>query len=60
MRENLDPFGEYDDQTLWNALEDVKLIELMTTNLRDGLLDYGIAEGGSNLSVGERTTGVPG
>jgi len=54
MRKNLDPFGEYDDQTLWNALEDVELVKLMTANLQAGLLDYVITEGGSNLSVGER------
>jgi len=55
MRKNLDPFGEYDDQILWNALEDAKLIELMTADdLQTGLLDYAITEGGSNLSVGER------
>ena len=52
LRKNLDPFGEYDDQTLWNALEDVKLKELLT-DLQTGL-DYAITEGGSNLSVGER------
>ena len=52
MRKNLDPFGEYDDQTLWNALENVKLKELLT-DLQTGL-DYAITEGGSNLSVGER------
>ena len=53
MRKNLDPFGEYDDQLLWNALEDVKLKELMTNDFIAGL-DYSITEGGSNLSVGER------
>ena len=53
MRKNLDPFGEYDDQILWNSLEDVKLKELMTNDFIAGL-DYSITEGGSNLSVGER------
>lgn len=53
MRKNLDPFGEYDDQILWNSLEDVKLKELMMNDFIAGL-DYVITEGGSNLSVGER------
>jgi len=48
----LDPFGEYDDQLLWNALEDVQFKELLT-DVQAGL-DYAITEGGSNLSVGER------
>ena len=48
----MDPFGEYDDQPLWNALEDVKLKDLLT-NLQVGL-DYAITEGGSNSSIGER------
>jgi len=52
LRKNLDPFREYDDQLLWNALEDVKLKDLLT-NLQVGL-DYAITEGGSNLSIGER------
>jgi len=54
MRKNVDPFGEYDDQILWNALEDVKMKDLMTTDLQQAGLDYVITEGGSNLSVGER------
>ena len=52
LRKNLDPFGEYDDQLLWNALEDVQFKELLT-DVQAGL-DYAITEGGSNLSVGER------
>ena len=52
LRKNLDPFREYDDQLLWNALEDVKPKDLLT-NLQVGL-DYAITEGGSNLSIGER------
>ena len=54
MRKYVDPFGEYDDQILWNALEDVKMKDLMTTDLQQAGLDYVITEGGSNLSVGER------
>ena len=53
MKKNVDPFGEYDDQIIWNALEDVKMKDLITTDLQAGL-EYVITEGGSNLSVGER------
>lgn len=52
IRQNLDPFGEYNDQILWNVLEDVQLKELLTEPQAG--LDYDITEGGSNLSVGER------
>ena len=50
LRKNLDPFGEYSDDALWNALENVKLRESMT----ELWLDMDIYEGGSNLSVGQR------
>jgi len=52
IRQNLDPFEEYNDQILWNVLEDVQLKELLTEPHAG--LDYAITEGGSNLSVGER------
>ena len=53
LRKNLDPFEEFDDDVLWNALEDVKLKESMVTDSQLGL-DFLVAEGGSNLSVGQR------
>lgn len=46
LRRNLDPFDEYPDDPLWQALEEVELKEMG--------LDLVIAEGGSNLSVGQR------
>ena len=52
LRKNLDPFGEYNDDLLWKALDDVKLKESMS-DLEAGL-DSEITEGGSNLSVGQR------
>ena len=52
LRKNLDPFNEYDDQQLWDALKAAKFKESGTT-LTNGL-DYVIAESGSNLSVGQR------
>jgi len=52
LRRNLDPFGEYNDELLWKALDDVKLKESLS-DLEAGL-DSVITEGGSNLSVGQR------
>lgn len=46
MRRNLDPFDNYADDVLWQALEEVELKEMG--------LDSHINEGGSNLSVGQR------
>ncbi|KAK9720652.1 ABC transporter [Popillia japonica] len=48
MRYNLDPFNEYSDQDLWAALAEVELKEAVPS------LDYKVAEGGSNFSVGQR------
>lgn len=52
LRKNLDPFGEYNDDLLWSALEAVKLKESMA-DLQAGL-DTVMTEGGTNLSVGQR------
>uniref|UniRef100_A0A336K3I0 CSON002942 protein n=1 Tax=Culicoides sonorensis TaxID=179676 RepID=A0A336K3I0_CULSO len=52
LRYNLDPFEEYTDVKLWNALEEVQLKE-MVQQLPSGLLSH-ISEGGSNFSVGQR------
>ncbi|KAL0070194.1 hypothetical protein AAF712_002684 [Marasmius tenuissimus] len=69
LRANLDPFGEYDDAVLWDAL---KRSWLLDTTKSDGLssssattvyeaspnrlsLDSKIEEGGANLSVGQRS-----
>lgn len=52
VRYNLDPFGEYPDDQLWAALEKVQLkgpVENLT-----GRLDAKLADGGANLSVGQR------
>lgn len=46
LRRNLDPFDNYNDNVLWQALEEVELKEM-------GLESH-ISEGGSNLSVGQR------
>ena len=52
LRKNLDPFSEYTDEALWNALESVKLKESVS-DLTAGL-DSILTEGGSNFSVGQR------
>ncbi|CAH1981017.1 unnamed protein product [Acanthoscelides obtectus] len=48
VRYNLDPFDAYDDATLWNALENVKL----KSYIKD--LSQEVNEGGSNFSVGQK------
>lgn len=52
MRYNLDPFEEYSDDKLWNALEEVKLKDVIL-ELPHGL-ESRITEGGGNFSVGQR------
>lgn len=52
MRKNLDPFGEYEDEVLWKALENVELKKVLG-ELASGL-DSKVNEGGSNFSVGQR------
>jgi len=52
LRINLDPFSHYSDDELWKALELAHLKDY-ASNLETGLL-HEIAEGGENLSVGQR------
>ena len=49
---NLDPFNVYTDEKVWKALKLAHLEEFVSS-LNEGLL-YDIAEGGENLSVGQR------
>ena len=53
VRDNLDPSHEYDDTDLWNVLELSHLKEHIAS--MEGKLDAKINEGGSNLSVGQRS-----
>jgi ABC-type multidrug transport system fused ATPase/permease subunit len=55
IRQNLDPFEEYDDATLNDALRASGLSSLQS-DAEDGRLslDSAISSGGSNLSVGQR------
>ena len=52
LRSNLDPFKEYSDQDLWQALEDVQLTNFFK-EMEIGL-DFKVSDGGSNFSVGQR------
>ncbi|XP_068923442.1 ATP-binding cassette sub-family C member 4 isoform X2 [Petaurus breviceps papuanus] len=52
MRRNLDPFNEYTDGELWDALKEVQLKEAIED--LPGKMDTELAEEGSNFSVGQR------
>ncbi|XP_067646383.1 probable multidrug resistance-associated protein lethal(2)03659 [Eurosta solidaginis] len=52
MRYNLDPFDEYSDAKLWEALDEVELKGVLS-DLPTGLQSK-ISEGGTNFSVGQR------
>merc|ERR1711862_297501 len=52
VRENLDPFGSYDDATISDALKDVQMLSVIA-ELPNNLNSI-VAEGGSNFSVGQR------
>lgn len=52
LRFNLDPFGEYTDVQLWQALRDAHIHEYVMQDPRG--LDAIVEEGGKNFSVGQR------
>ncbi|XP_067646367.1 probable multidrug resistance-associated protein lethal(2)03659 [Eurosta solidaginis] len=52
MRYNLDPFDEYSDAKLWEALDEVEL-KGVVSDFPTGLQSK-ISEGGTNFSVGQR------
>lgn len=52
FRSNLDPFGNYNDHQMWEALEAVHLKKYVAELPEQ--LDDKISEGGSNISVGQR------
>ena len=52
LRINLDPFEHHSDDEIWKALELAHLKEF-ATSLEAGL-GHEVAEGGENLSVGQR------
>merc|ERR1719471_220597 len=49
---NLDPFNAYTDEKVWEALKLAHLEEFVSS-LKEGL-EHIVAEGGGNLSVGQR------
>lgn len=51
LRYNLDPFNEYNDEKLWQALEEVELKDVLSVELG---LNSRVLERGSNFSVGQR------
>ena len=52
LRFALDPFSVFQDEQLWQALEEVRLKGKVQA--LEGRLDYCVSEGGSNFSVGEK------
>ena len=52
MRYNLDPFSEFSDSDLWDALEQVQLKPAVEQ--LEGQLTGEVSEGGSNFSVGQK------
>lgn len=52
IRENLDPFGKYEDDCIRKALKDVQMSCVI--DALPGGLDTIVAESGSNFSVGQR------
>ncbi len=52
LRMNLDPFDQYSDTEIWNALE-LSHLKNFVNSLEKGLY-YNISEGGENLSVGQK------
>lgn len=52
LRMNVDPFNAYSDDDVWRSLE-LAHLKSFAKSLDKGLL-YEVAEGGENLSVGQR------
>ncbi|KAJ2608243.1 hypothetical protein H4S08_004522 [Coemansia sp. RSA 1365] len=52
VRENLDPFNNYNDQGIWRVLEQAHLAEYIRE--KDERLDFMVAQSGTNFSVGQR------
>jgi ABC-type multidrug transport system fused ATPase/permease subunit len=52
LKMNIDPFGEYSDEALWDVLDKAHL-KTFVEGLEDQLL-FNVSEGGENLSVGQR------
>ncbi|GAB0087981.1 hypothetical protein DMENIID0001_023540 [Sergentomyia squamirostris] len=51
LRKNLDPFEDFNDDELWQALNEVELRDIATN---ENGLDMPVKAGGNNFSVGQR------
>jgi ABC-type multidrug transport system fused ATPase/permease subunit len=55
IRDNLDPFGEYDDATLNDALRSSGLNNVQVDDAEERItLDTAVSSGGGNFSLGQR------
>ncbi|KAJ2824183.1 hypothetical protein IWW50_003448 [Coemansia erecta] len=52
VRENLDPFNNYSDQDIWQALENAHLADVIRG--KDERLEFLVTQSGENFSVGQR------
>lgn len=52
LRSNLDPFENYSDDELWQALDEVELKEFIKSS--NAGLDAKVSDGGANYSIGQR------
>ncbi|KAJ1668229.1 hypothetical protein EV178_000574 [Coemansia sp. RSA 1646] len=52
VRENLDPFANYSDQEIWDALQHARLADYIRD--KDEGLEFIVTQGGENFSVGQR------
>jgi ATP-binding cassette subfamily C (CFTR/MRP) protein 4 len=52
LRNNLDPFDQYQDAVLWAALTEVEMKQVVDELLAG--LSHEVSEGGTNFSVGQR------
>ncbi|GMT26202.1 hypothetical protein PFISCL1PPCAC_17499, partial [Pristionchus fissidentatus] len=52
LRFNLDPFSQFSDEQLWKTLEMCQLKDFVSSS--SGQLELPIAEGGKNISVGQK------
>ena len=57
IRENIDPFEQYTDSQLWDALEKAQMKEALSKLPEK--LDTPVGEGGDSFSVGERQVSDP-
>lgn len=52
VRANLDPFGQFPDEAIWNALRQVELADYISS--AEKKLDHFLEERGQNFSVGQK------